>query len=83
MTAVPTTLHILMTTQLMLFVVILDTPVIPAGQVDQNGGFSTTTTLKFATFDVVTETGVLVLSQHVTYTTVITVKISFLLVLVS
>ena len=43
MTAVPITLHILMTIQLMLFVVILDTPVIPAGQVDQNGGFKTTT----------------------------------------
>ena len=75
---VPTTLHILMTSLLMLFVVILDTPVIPAGQVDQNGGFNATTTLKYVTFDAVTETGVLVLSQQVTYTaTVITVTTSF------
>ena len=33
-----------MTTQLMLFVVFLDTPVILAGQVDLNGTYSGTTT---------------------------------------
>ena len=74
---------ILMTTLLMLFVVILDTPVIPAGQVDQNGRYRTTMTLKLVKFNVVTETGVLVISQQVIYRTVITVKISFLRVVVS
>ena len=45
MTAHPTPLYILMKTQLMLFVVILDTLVnlAVAGQVDQNGRYKTTT----------------------------------------
>ena len=59
---------ILMTTQLMRFVVILDTPVIPAGLVDLNGGYNTTSIQRYVAFNVVTETGVLVLSQQVTYT---------------
>ena len=71
---------LLMKTQLKLFVVFLDTLVNLAGQADLNGTYKTTTTLTWIMYNVVVETGVLVLTQQITV--VNTVKISFLLVLV-
>ena len=69
----------LTTTQLRLFVVFLDTGVIPAGQVDQNGIPKITTVgEKLSMSNAVVEIGALVLTQKMT---VAATKTSFLLVL--